>query len=103
MYSPWISKASAPAANRSHSNLTLVASRMRTTACVTSGPMPSPGIRVTLCVFCSAIVVPLALLLVFCGAAAAQQAFQLFLELAHVFEVPIDRRKANIRDRIQAF
>jgi hypothetical protein len=25
-----------------------VASRMRTVACVTSGPMPSPGIRVTL-------------------------------------------------------
>ena len=32
----------------SHSNLTPVASRMRTVACVTSGPMPSPGMRVIL-------------------------------------------------------
>ena len=51
MYSPKISKASAPAAKRSHSHLMPVASRMRTTACVTSGPMPSPGMRVTLWVF----------------------------------------------------
>ena len=32
----------------SHSNLTPVASRMRTVAWVTSGPMPSPGMRVIL-------------------------------------------------------
>ena len=50
MYSLYFSKASAPAANVSHSNLTPVASRMRTTASVTSGPMPSPGMSVTLCV-----------------------------------------------------
>src|SRR5580704_11325160 len=49
MYSPCFSKASAPTANDSHSNFTPVASRIRTVARVTSGPMPSPGIRVTLC------------------------------------------------------
>ena len=42
------SKASAPTANVSHSNFTPVASRMRTVAFITSGPIPSPGIRVTL-------------------------------------------------------
>src|SRR6266481_6566751 len=47
MYSPCFSKASAPTAKDSHSNFTPVASRMRTVALVTSGPMPSPGIRVT--------------------------------------------------------
>src|SRR5216684_2499252 len=48
MYSLYFSKASAPAAKLSHSNLTPVASSMRTVAWMTSGPMPSPGIRVTL-------------------------------------------------------
>src|SRR5258706_10448058 len=49
MYSLYFSKASAPEAKLSHSNLTPVASRIRTAACVTSGPMPSPGMRVILC------------------------------------------------------
>src|SRR5271169_112294 len=49
MYSWYFSKASAPAAKLSHSNLTPVASIMRTVAWMTSGPIPSPGIRVTLC------------------------------------------------------
>src|SRR6267143_3068104 len=48
MYSLYFSKASAPTAKVSQSNFTPVASRMRTVALVTSGPMPSPGIRVTL-------------------------------------------------------
>src|SRR5580693_1892117 len=48
MYSLYFSNASAPAMKVSHSNFTPVASRMRTVACVTSGPMPSPGIRVIL-------------------------------------------------------
>jgi len=43
MYSWYFSKASAPAAKLSHSNLTPVASSMRTVASMTSGPMPSPG------------------------------------------------------------
>ncbi len=51
MYSPCFSNAPAPAANRSHANCTPVASRIRTTASVTSGPIPSPGISVTACVF----------------------------------------------------
>jgi hypothetical protein len=38
--------ASAPAENDSHSGVNPEASRMRTTARVTSGPIPSPGIRV---------------------------------------------------------
>src|SRR5579864_2249599 len=50
MYSLYFSKASAPAMNVSHSNLTPVASRMRTVALVTSGPMPSPGMSVMWCV-----------------------------------------------------
>src|ERR1700751_4152199 len=46
MYSWYLLKASLPAAYASHWNCTPVASRMRTTALVTSGPMPSPGISV---------------------------------------------------------
>src|SRR5271167_1540343 len=49
MYSLYFSNASAPAMKVSHSNFTPVASRMRTVAWVTSGPIPSPGIRVILC------------------------------------------------------
>src|SRR5579859_2168480 len=56
IYSPLISNASAPAAKRSHSHLIPVASRIRITACVTSGPMPSPGISVTLCLFISVVI-----------------------------------------------
>src|SRR6266436_2621023 len=48
MYSLYFSKASAPARTVSHSNFRPVASRMRTTAAVTSVPMPSPGMRVIL-------------------------------------------------------
>src|SRR5579863_1537197 len=48
MYSWYFSNASAPAMKVSHSNLRPVASMMRTVACVTSGPMPSPGISVIL-------------------------------------------------------
>src|SRR5271157_1289997 len=53
MYSLYFSNASAPAMKVSHSNFTPVASRMRTVAWVTSGPMPSPGMRVILCVIIS--------------------------------------------------
>src|SRR6185437_2131376 len=48
MYSPYLAKASDPAANFSHSIFTPDASRMRTAAFVISGPIPSPGINVTL-------------------------------------------------------
>src|SRR5207302_10977629 len=50
MYSPYLANASEPAENLSHSIFTPDASTMRTAAFVTSGPMPSPGISVTLCV-----------------------------------------------------
>ena len=41
-----------PASWRSHVTSTPAASRMRTTASVTSGPMPSPGMRVMACASC---------------------------------------------------
>src|SRR5690242_8376787 len=106
MYSPKISKASAPAAKRSHSNFTPVASRMRTTASVTSGPIPSPGISVIVCVFFTALLVGggAALGVLFPGllfGVPAQELLQLFLELADILKVPVNAGKANIGHRIQ--
>src|SRR5580693_5788922 len=75
MYSPCFSKASAPTANVSHSNFTPVASRMRTVALVTSGPIPSPGIRVTL----------------WLGTLHLHQILQLVHELFDVLEIQIHR------------
>src|SRR5204863_8205000 len=47
---PVRSNASTPARWRSHSMATPAAARMRTTASLTSGPMPSPGMSVMVCV-----------------------------------------------------
>src|SRR5881409_4058926 len=46
---PYLSITSAPASRTSQSNSTPVASRTRRVASVNSGPVPSPGIRVTRC------------------------------------------------------
>src|SRR6201993_2617780 len=46
---PWRSITSAPASRMSHSSSTPVASRTRRVASVSSGPVPSPGVRTTLC------------------------------------------------------
>src|SRR5262245_59236282 len=46
---PWRLNAMTPASWRSHSMSTPVAWKMRMTAAVTSGPMPSPGMSVTTC------------------------------------------------------
>src|SRR5215831_19269637 len=99
MYSPYLANASEPAANFSHSIFTPDASTMRTAAFVTSGPMPSPGISVTLCP-----ITPLYRdgllraglcfgrfgLVVF----AVEQRLQLRMEFAHILEVAIDGGKA---------
>src|SRR5438477_3590293 len=55
------SKAGAPAKWRSQSICTPDAPRIRTTASVTSGPMPSPGISVIVCAICFIIIVRLPL------------------------------------------
>src|SRR5215472_8337295 len=102
MYSWYFSKASVPAANVSQSIFTPEASRMRTVAPVTSGPMPSPGINVTRCainslwLFCAGLR-PGRFLLVFFR---VDQALQLGMELADVLEVPVDGGKTNIRDLV---
>src|SRR5580692_9713146 len=108
MYSPCFSNAPAPAANFSHANCTPVASRIRTTASVTSGPMPSPGISVIVCVFFTSFLIEsdsraMSALLLFAWflTVVAQQLLQLFLELAHVLKVPINARKANVCHRVQ--
>src|SRR3954451_9050753 len=49
-FPPYWSITSAPASRTSHSNSTPVASRTRRVASVSSGPVPSPGMRTTLCV-----------------------------------------------------
>src|SRR3954451_768830 len=46
---PWRSITSAPASRTSHSSSAPVASRTRRVASVSSGPVPSPGMRTTLC------------------------------------------------------
>src|SRR6478672_3813895 len=104
MYSPKRSNASAPAANLCQSNATSVffpaASRIRTTAADTSGPIPSPGINVIACV-----VVAIALLNQLLSrllnpllrVSSTQQLFQLRLELTHILEVPIHTREADVR------
>src|SRR3954453_14063018 len=46
---PCFSITSAPASRTSHSSSTPVASRTRRVASVSSGPVPSPGMRTTLC------------------------------------------------------
>src|SRR2546423_13112125 len=46
---PCLSITSAPASRTSHSSSTPVASRTRRVASVSSGPVPSPGMRTTLC------------------------------------------------------
>src|ERR1700733_3576286 len=43
------------------------------------------------------------LLLVFAWAASAQQSFELFLEFAHILEVPIDGGEADVGYRVEAF
>src|SRR5215472_209503 len=100
MYSPVFANASAPAANVCHSNSTSVAapaaSKTLTTAPETSGPIPSPGINVTLCVLFAAISRLLPLFQIF----PAKQLFQLLLELPHIFEVPIHTCKPDICHRI---
>src|SRR5215472_10656844 len=81
---------------------------MRTVAAVTSGPMPSPGISVILCVRVDAIAEFPSLLgeslarVVAPGfrILAAQQTFELFLELVHVLEIAVNTGKANVGDRI---
>src|SRR5258708_24191431 len=45
----WSEELSERPAISSHSNWTPVASKMRRVAAATSGPIPSPGMRVTLC------------------------------------------------------
>src|SRR5579862_4279948 len=109
-----------------------VASRMRTTACVTSGPMPSPGMRVTRCVLGSVIFsFPVSRLFVKSSELfAAQQVriderdrqtqflfpipysrllmplkqpFEFFLEFAHIFEVAINGSEADVGDGVDAF
>src|SRR5271156_4120421 len=78
----------------------MAASRMPTTASVTSGPMPSPASRVTVCVL-SAIVSPRRLSFAGLGCfPGVEELFQLFLELAYVFEVPVNARETNVRDLI---
>src|SRR6185437_10898106 len=114
MYSLYFSYASAPAWMVSHSNLRPVASRMRTTAAVTSVPMPSPGIRVILWVMRIGLIESLnhrriesldrfqrgfRLRLCFLG---LQQVFQFRHKFLHVFKVEIDRCKPNIRDFVVA-
>src|SRR5271154_2764629 len=105
MYSPYFSNALAPTRKGSQANFAPVpstaASRMLTTASVTSGPMPSPAISVTVCVRaepCDPAAIPSpalssAGLRCFPG---IQQLLQLFLELADVFKVPINTGKANV-------
>src|SRR5918997_1467938 len=47
---PWRSYSSTPASRRSQRNSTPVASSTRRVASASSGPVPSPGMKVTLCV-----------------------------------------------------
>src|SRR6476660_9366636 len=109
MYSPYLAKASDPAAKLSHSIFTPDASTMRTAALVTSGPIPSPGIRVTLC----AINGVLKLLLIsrsslfragscFDGLCfvffAVEQRLQLRMEFAHILEISVDGGEAYVSD-----
>src|SRR5581483_7080201 len=56
---PNCSITSAPACCTSHSNSTPVASSTRRVASVSSGPVPSPGMRVTLCAIASRVYVRL--------------------------------------------
>src|ERR1700677_2385263 len=97
MYSPYFSNALAPTRKGSQANFAPVpstaASRMRTTASATSGPMPSPAISVTVYVLVepcdpAAIPSPAYAVLSFAGFRCfpGQQLLQLFLELAYVFE-----------------
>src|SRR5690242_7637023 len=51
-FPPWRSITSAPASRTSQSNRAPVASSARRVASVSSGPVPSPGIRTTLCAMC---------------------------------------------------
>src|SRR5208337_158683 len=118
MYSWYFSKASAPAEKLSHSNLTPVASTMRTVAWITSGPIPSPGMRVTLCAINACVgaaalgcpaseVRTLSILrpgfaLRFGGVLGLEQVLQFGHEFLHVFEVEIDGRKPYISDFVVA-
>src|ERR1039458_2166697 len=118
MYSLYFSKASAPAAKLSHSNLTPVASSMRTVAWITSGPIPSPGISVTLCAIdfdhvgtaalgCPASAARSAstlrhLTLRFRRVFGLKQVFQFGHKFLHIFEVEIDGGESYIGDFIVA-
>src|SRR5208282_1505526 len=111
MYSPYFSKASAPTEKDSHSNLTPVASRMRTVACVTSGPMPSPGMSVTLWFMCTFQKWPVAsdqwpvknrIRIALSDHWSLTTAFyfhqisQLVHELLHILEIQIHRGEAHV-------
>src|SRR4029079_7575186 len=52
---PCFSITSAPASRTSHSRSTPVASRTRRVASVSSGPVPSPGMRTTLCAIAASV------------------------------------------------
>src|SRR5450631_1628901 len=120
MYSLYFSKASAPAAKLSHSNLTPVASSMRTVAWMTSGPMPSPGMRVTLCAINNqtldrviknpsepwvlitrfGFALRFGRVLLFLFACGFEQVLQFRHEFLHVFEVEIDGGEPYVRDLV---
>src|SRR5208337_4091788 len=131
MYSWYFSNASAPAAKLSHSNLTPVASTMRTVAWMTSGPIPSPGMRVTLCAIknerrsghrmigssghlnppriCFSMarspdhpITRFSFALRFSRVLGLEQVLQFGHELLYVFEVEIDGGKPDVRDFIVA-
>src|SRR5215472_6833992 len=96
MYSPYLANASEPAANDSHSILTPEASTMRVAARVTSGPIPSPGINVTLCVITFLLGAGFSFgrfgLVIF----SVEQLLKLGVELAHIFKIAINRGKPDI-------
>src|ERR1700689_1906460 len=81
----------------------MAASRMRTTASVTSGPMPSPASSVMVCVLSCGPAAILPPWLSFAGLGrfpGVEQLFELFLELAYVFKVPVNTGKADVGDLI---
>src|ERR1700733_2342156 len=94
--------------NGSQANLAPVpssaASTMRTTASVTSGPMPSPASSVMVWVLsCEAGGILSPRRLSFSGLGCfpgVEQLFQFFLELAYIFEVPVDAGKTDVSDLI---
>src|ERR1700733_12047919 len=120
MYSPDFSYASAPTAKASHSNFTPVASRMRTVARVTSGPMPSPGMSVILWAIglCKTIIGRTAAELQcdenrlsildhgfaanLCRIFGFEQVFQLGHEFLHIFKIKVHRCKPDVSNFVIA-